>query len=180
MEQLGLDRVTLIPSGVPPFKQSAADLASTATPANRLAMCRLAVEGIVNFEVSDIEIHDGGPSFTIDTARALKKTGWETVRWLIGSDALLKLHDWHEATNLLAEVQFIVMVRAEWPIDWDALPPKIRQLRPNVVTVPQIQISATEIRRRVAAGLDISFLTPPAVCDFIRIHNLYRVGKDHG
>lgn len=180
MEQLGVDRVTLIPSGVPPFKQSAADLASTATPANRLAMCRLAVEGIENFEVSDIEIHDGGPSFTIDTARALKKSGFETVRWLIGSDTLLKLHDWHEATNLLSEVQFFVMVRAEWPIDWQALPPKIRQLRSNLVTVPQIQISATQIRRRVAAGLDISFLTPPAVCEFIRSRKLYRGSEDPG
>ncbi len=76
-------------------------------------MCRLAVEGDPLFETNDIELRRSGPSYTIDTARELKRQGWSSVAWLIGSDTLPQLPTWHESHALLAELEFIVMERPD-------------------------------------------------------------------
>ncbi len=170
-ERLGFDQLVLIPSGVPPLKQGAADLASAA---DRFAMCRLAAAGVAAIEVDAIELERPLPSFTIDTARQLRQRGSEKVSWLIGADALEYLPHWHELPALLREVNFIVMARPGWTIDWQKLPVNVRQLENCMVQVPQIQISATQIRMRVKDQLPIDFMTPPAVSDYIREHDLYR------
>src|SRR5678815_1912728 len=72
------DRVVLVPSALPPHKLRADQLAP---PEHRLAMCRLAAEGDRLFEVSDLELTRTGPSYTIDTARELKRQGWDAVAW---------------------------------------------------------------------------------------------------
>src|SRR5580658_10532678 len=79
-ETLRFQRLTLIPSANPPLKQMAADMAS---PAQRLAMCELATAGIAAIEVNGIEFERSSLSFTIDTARELKRRGWPSVTWLI-------------------------------------------------------------------------------------------------
>jgi nicotinate-nucleotide adenylyltransferase len=84
------------------------------------------------------------------------------------------LPQWHESGPLLEEVDFIVMARPGWTFDWDRLPKAVQRLRENVVEVPQIDISATEIRRRVKAGLPIDYLCPPEVCRYIEERGLYR------
>jgi nicotinate-nucleotide adenylyltransferase len=136
-------------------------------------MCKLAVAGVCGFEVDGIESQRTGPSFTVDTARELKRRGAGSVNWLIGSDNLYDLPLWHDLPGLLREVEFTVMARAGWTPDWNSLPAELRQLESRVATVPQIEISSTDIRRRVAAGLAIDFLTPPAVCEYIRDQGLY-------
>jgi nicotinate-nucleotide adenylyltransferase len=171
VESLGFDRLVLIPSAVPPLKQMAADMASAA---DRLAMCNLAAAGVNAIEVDGIELERTRPSFTIDTARQLRQRGWENVSWLIGADALESLPRWHELSALLREVNFIVMARPGWTIDWQNLPVSLRQLEDSTVQIPQIQISATQIRMRVRDQLPIAFMTPPAVCEYIREHGLYR------
>jgi nicotinate-nucleotide adenylyltransferase len=170
-EKLGFERLVLIPSAQPPLKALAADMASAA---DRIAMCRLAVAGSTAIEVDCLESERSAPSFTLDTARELKRRGWETVSWLIGSDNLPDLPLWHDLPSLLREVDFIVMTRPGWSPDWAALPPILRQLERRMVTVPQIDISSTDIRRRVAAGLPIDFMTPSAVSEYIRTQRLYR------
>ena len=87
------ETVVLVPGGQPPHKQGQLDLAAAA---DRLQMCRLAVEGVAGFEVEDLEIRREGPSFTLDTVRELKKRGWDEVPWLIGADMLQLLPTWHE------------------------------------------------------------------------------------
>jgi nicotinate-nucleotide adenylyltransferase len=170
-EKLGFQKLVLIPSAQPPLKASAADMASAA---DRIAMCKLAAAGSAAIEVDCLESERSAPSFTIDTARELKRRGWETVSWLIGSDNLSGLPLWHDLPGLLREVDFVVMTRPGWSPDWAALPPALRQLEGRTVTVPQIDISSTNIRRRIAAGLPIDFMTPPAVCQYIRQQGLYR------
>lgn len=142
-------------------------------------MCRLAIhdtarsEGVF-FELSDIEINRPGPSYTIDTVRELKKKGWGQVHWLIGADMLNFLPNWHQAAALLREAVFFVMARPDAPIDWQALPEEFAALKKNLVQTPLIQISSSDIRRRVRQGLSIDYLTPPAVAQYIHDRGLYR------
>ena len=139
-------------------------------------MCRLAVERSDLFDVSDLELRRSGPSYTVDTARALTRNGWDRVAWLIGGDTLPLLPDWHEPDALLREVEFVVVARPGWSIDWQSLPAAYHPLRARVVTAPLIEISATDIRRRVATGRSIDYLTPPSVVDYIRDRGVYAAG----
>ena len=170
-EAVGAKTVVIFPAGQPAHRASPADLAPAA---DRLEMCRLAIAGINGFEIDDRECRRPGNTYTIDTARELKRDGWPEVAWLVGADMFNTLHAWREADALLREVRFIIMARPGTQFAWDKLPPAIRNLKPNVVDVPQIDISATEIRRRVGIGLPIDFFCPPAVCRYITDHRLYR------
>jgi len=178
-EAKGFARVMLIPCGQPPHKPRVADLAS---PTHRLQMCRLAIQtsdstdsrrAQVQFDISEIEIARGGPSFTVDTVRQLRSQGWTQVHWLIGADMLNYLPKWREPTALIREANLLIMARAGVPIDWNALPGEFASLKDNVVLAPLIEISSTQIRRRVRAGLSIDYLTPPAVVRYIHSHRLY-------
>jgi nicotinate-nucleotide adenylyltransferase len=175
-EARGFDGVLLIPSAQPPHKPDATNLAPAA---DRLNMTRLAAEFVnaqnppVRFDVDDLEIRRAGPSYTIDTARDLRRRGWPQVWWLIGADMLNYLPKWHQADQLLHEVDFLVMARPGFQLLWDQLPPHFQKLRDNVVTVPAIDISATDIRRRIREGQSIEGLTPPPVIEYIHAHQLY-------
>ena len=170
-EAAGADGVVLFPAGSPAHKPNDPDLASAQ---DRLEMCRLAVAGIPGFSVDDREVRRPGPTFTIHTVRELKAEGWNPVTWLIGGDMLNILPSWHQADALLSEARFLIMVRPGAELAWPSLPPAYQALRQNVVRVPRIEISATEIRSRVQAGLPIDFLTMPAVCRYIADHRLYQ------
>ena len=166
----GYDRVLLIPTGQPPHKTDG----ELAPAADRLAMCRLATAAEPLFEVSDIETRRAGPSYTIDTAQELREQGMRDVHWLIGADMLLYLPKWHRPRELLKAVDFVVMARPGWTIDWDKLPAEFRHLQSHVVAAPLVDVSASDIRRRVRDGLPIEGMVPPSVERYIREHGLYR------
>jgi nicotinate-nucleotide adenylyltransferase len=137
-------------------------------------MCRLAIAGVGGFEVDDRELSRDGPSYTIDTVRQLLGKGWPQVTWLIGADQLNILPKWHEANKLVKLARLLVVARPGWTLDWNALSPEFRSLAASVIPGPAMDISSTDIRRRVGKGLSIDFLTPPAVCRYIEEHGLYR------
>ncbi len=168
-EVAGFDRVVLVPNQQSPHKAEVA----VAPAVDRLAMCRAAVAGDPLFAVDDIEATRPGPSYTLHTARALRAAGWPAVHWLIGADQVASLPHWHDPAALLAEVQFWVMARPGWSFDWEALPEPFRQLRDRVVTAPLVQVSSTDLRRRLAEGRSLRYLTPDAVVDFIHDRRLY-------
>jgi nicotinate-nucleotide adenylyltransferase len=170
-QRMGFGQVVLIPSRKPPHKPDQSQLASAE---NRLAMCQLAVEGDPLYAINTIEMRRSGPSYTLDTVRELRRRGWPSVSWLIGADMLNFLPNWHEPYALLAEVDFVVMARPGFQFDWQNLPEPFRKLRENVVEAPLVNITATEIRQRVARGESIDGLTPPAVVQYIQSHGLYR------
>jgi nicotinate-nucleotide adenylyltransferase len=173
-EARGFDRVVLMPCAQPPHKPDSRDLAP---PADRLAMCRAAVEGDPFFLVDDWEALRHTPSYTIHTVRELKRRGLEMVNWLIGADMLNSLPTWHESACLLREANFIIMARPGSEIDWGKLPGVLQPLRNNVAATPLIEISSTNIRARVAAGQPIDYLVPPGVAEYIAERRLYREGK---
>ncbi len=93
-----------------------------------------------------------------------------------------QLPSWHEPQALLREVRFMIIDRPACPIVWQALAPEYQPLQAGVVAAPMIEISATDIRRRVAAGRSIDYLTPQPVVSYIREHGLYRPAPavEHG
>lgn len=170
-ESGGFDRVLLIPSAVPPHKDAAQVMA---TAEDRIAMCRLAISGDPFFAVSAIELERSGPSYTVDTVRALNASTGQPVHWLIGADMLPTLPTWHKSEELLAIAHLHFVARPGWSIDWHTLPTAVRRLEGNRLEAPLIEISASDIRRRVAMGKAITFLTPPAVASYIADKGLYR------
>ena len=87
---------------------------------------------------------------------------------------LLYLPNWHRPLELLKQVDFLIMARPGWPIDWTKLPPEFRHLQSYVVDAPAIDISASDIRRRVAQAQPIDHLVPRSVARYIADHGLYR------
>ena len=166
-------KVLLIPSGQPAQKE----LMEMAPAADRLEMCRRAVAGAPLFGVDDLEIRRPGPSFALDTVRQLRQAGFQTVRWLIGADWVQALPTWHEAEQLVREVEFLIVGRRGYAIDWEKLSEPFRALRKNVVTAPVVEISSSDIRRRIAAGMSIKYLVPERVENYLLERGLYRPGK---
>jgi nicotinate-nucleotide adenylyltransferase len=168
----GFERVVLVPTAQPALK----NFSEIAPAADRLAMLDLAVRnwpGPTAFRVEPIEIQRGGQTYTIDTALALKARDAGPIHWLIGADQLLNLHRWHRYSELLQIVQFWVMARPGYTIDWAAVDPAARSLRSHILLADAMDISATEIRRRIAQRLPVDEWLPPGVGDYIRQHSLY-------
>lgn len=172
------DRVRLIVSADPPHKpRQTGRPVDLAAAEDRLAMCRLAVADDPLFQVDDLELHRTGPSYTLDTVRELRRRDGlspnEPIYWLIGADSVSQLPTWHKARKLVNEVEFVVVARPGFRFDWGSLPDAFQKLERAVVEAPLVDISATEIRRRVSAGESIEGLTPEAVATYIREHRLY-------
>lgn len=170
----GFDRVLLIPSHQPVLKAKAYDLASAE---HRLAMLILAAESVATpdlaYDIDPLELDRHGPTYTIDTVEALRKRGMDRVHWLIGADQLLSLHRWHRFPELIKHTQFHVMQRPGYLIDWSLVHRDARSLKSHVVPVPQLDVSATDIRNRVRDGKPIDNLVPPKVREYILRHRLF-------
>ncbi len=177
-EQLGVERTILIPSAAPPHK-TGSDLAS---PEDRLEMVRLAIAGEPGFEVSDIELHRQGPSYTILTIEAHRRELGSDVPlyWLIGGDTLPELHTWYRISELAELCSIVTAARPgfETP-DLSALfgaltLAQIRRLQESTLFTPRIDISATEIRHRIRDGRPIRYLVPDPVAEYILANGLYQ------
>lgn len=169
--QCGLDEVLFIPNGEPPHKD-----AGDVTPAlQRLAMCELATAGNPCFVCSRLEIDRQGPSFAIDTLLSLRsgRPGADLL-FITGTDALVEIRTWRRYREVLDACRFAVAVRPGASLDAvrDALPAEAaRGLA--CIAMPEIGISATEIRARRRAGLPVRYLVPDPVDDYMDAHSLY-------
>ena len=161
-EELGLDRLILVPALVSPFKRAA-----YASGEARLSMLRAAIEGQDGFAADDYELKRPPPSYSIDTVLQIRERETAELFWLIGADNVSGLSKWHRFDELKKLVQFVVLDRASSGTK-----------QPYPVIQRNIDISATEIRNRVASGRSIRYLVPKAVEEIIRRENLYReLGK---
>jgi nicotinate-nucleotide adenylyltransferase len=162
---LDLAHVCFVPAAVPPHKRG--QLRTDA--ATRLEMTRAAIEGDPRFRVEDAELRRPGPSYTVDTLRLLREREPAAALFLlIGADAGRELHTWREPEAIARLATVTVLSRSgDQPLP-DASLPALR------VPVTRIDIAATEVRRRVAAGESIRYLVPDAVRAIIEREALYR------
>lgn len=179
-EQLRIPRVVLLPCANPPHKQAA----QLAPALHRLEMCRLAVQDDPLFEVSDWEIRQSGPNYTLLTVRHFRQQQPDAeLFWLIGLDSLHELTTWYRVGELAAECTLVTAARpGAAPPDLAALRPLVRpedlaRIERHILATPQIDIAASEIRARLAAGRSITYLVPPSVEAYIRRQELYGVGR---
>jgi len=177
-DHLKLDSLLLVPAGSPVHRPR-----QILAPAeHRLRMCRLAVEPLPGFGVSDIEITRSEPSYTVLTLEHFRKTlGPDADLFLLaGDDNLPLLHTWRRLPDILALATVVLLPRPSVPNpDLGPLrkvvgPERLKHLLANRVPGPLVPISATDIRRRVAAGKSIRGLVPASVADYIASRGLYR------
>jgi nicotinate-nucleotide adenylyltransferase len=177
-EALGLERVLFVPAGLPPHKVGR----SISPPEHRVAMVRLAIADNPAFGLSRIEVDREGPSFTVDTvaellaAPATDGTAVARLTVIVSAELFGTLRTWHRPERLLELARLAVVPRGGYP------PPSRaylgehfpgREDRVDFLDGPHLDVSATEIRARAAAGRSVRYLVPLAVSDYIRDHALY-------
>jgi nicotinate-nucleotide adenylyltransferase len=160
VETLGLEKVILVPAAISPLKKAAA----VASGDVRLAMLRAAIKSQPQFEVDECELLRPPPSYTIDTVEEIRRRECDAALYcLIGEDNVEQLHQWHRFNELEKLVRFVVLDRT------GKQPTHTFQLIHR-----RIDISATEIRRRVAQHESIRYLVTESVEEIIQREKLYR------
>jgi len=164
-EKLNLDKVMFIPAYVPPHKNDPDIIDSNL----RYEMVKIAIEGKGDFAVSDVEIRRKGTSYSVDTLKALKERfGPEAELFFItGSDSLSELHAWKSIEEIFALSHFIVAKRPGYPLE--NIPDEV-----EVFQMPEMEISSSDIRKKVKQGQSIEGIVPTKIIEYIRAKALYR------
>jgi nicotinate-nucleotide adenylyltransferase len=160
-----LDKIIFIPAFISPLKTGK----NHSDGIHRLKMLNLAIKDINGFESSDIELKRSSVSFTIDTITELKSI-YENIELIIGYDNLLVFEKWKNPDEILKSVNVVVLKRiTDSGIKSNRYFDKV-----SFVNTPVIEISSTEIRRRVKNNLPINFFVPGSVNEYINKHKLYK------
>lgn len=176
-DQLGLERVLLVPANEPPHKEVPDDPG----PEVRAGLCDMAVAGDDRLAVSRIELERGGRSYTVDTLRALGEAHPGAEVWfIVGGDMAMSLPTWREPGEILRLARLAVAersgavrrdiadrLRAELPGAGERL---------DFFAMPRVDVSSSEIRRRAGEGRSIRYLVPDAVRERVGALGLYRGG----
>jgi len=172
--QLPLEAVILVPTGVPPHKQMEYEPGA----GHRLEMCRRAAGAHGGWlGVSALEVERDGPSYTVDTLRAIHASRpGDELTFIVGGDMAWSLPSWHEPEAILGLASMAVAERAgarreEVRVRLAGLPGSERI---RYIDVPRLDISSSALRRRVREGHSIDFLVPDAVAAYIEAEGLYR------
>jgi nicotinate-nucleotide adenylyltransferase len=175
--RLGLSQVVFVPAGLPPHKRGWA----IAAPEHRLQMIKLAIAGNPHFSLSRLDIDRSGPSFTVDTVHLLLDA-WGAdaeIYFIMGSDSLAELPTWHQPERLMRLCHIVAVGRPGYRVDLTEL----NRLLPGATTLirmmdtPALDVSSTDIKRRVREGRSIRYLVPRAVERYIQEHSLYAVPR---
>ena len=162
----GLDRVLWMPAPDPPHKPPLG-----VSGADRLALVRLAIAGNDRFEASDLEFRRPGPHYTVNTLQALRAEHPDAdLALIVGGDSLAAFTSWREPEAILEIARLVVYRRPGSDLE-DV--PEYVLARTTVVEGPGLELSATELRARLAAGLGARYLVPDAVLAYIEANGLY-------
>jgi nicotinate-nucleotide adenylyltransferase len=156
-DQLRLDRVLVVPTGYPPHRPAAETPAET-----RYRLAQAAFAGEPNVEVSRLELDRDGPSYTVDTLEQLARPGVD-LYLIVGADQLAALSSWHRPDRVRDLAHLVVAGRPGAPYPADA----------EQLVMPPVDVSSSELRRKVAEGMDVAGLMPPAVVEAIGREGLY-------
>ncbi len=176
-QHLGLEQVMFIPAYIAPHKVGM----NFAPAEDRYAMTELAIAPYEGFVVSDMELKRSGVSYTIDTVRQLAaEHPQEQLYFIIGADSVAQLHTWHNIHELLELAIFVaagrpgyegVMEEAESHLG------SIARERIMLLDTPEFDVSSTEIRGCIKAGLPLTGMVPIEVENYIYEHGLYGAGS---
>lgn len=169
-DEYKLEKVLFIPSANPPHKH---DVLTSAK--HRFNMTLLATCSNPHFEVSSIEMDRTGPSYTIDTIKALKKIyGDDTdFYFIIGADCIHELPTWHKIDELLKICKFIATKRPSYKLDLSIIAKEFSDYNIQLLETPELEISSTDIRQRIKKGYSIQYITTEQVQQYIRKEELY-------
>lgn len=166
LDELALDRVIFIPSALSPHKLATAP----APAAARLEMLAAAIADEPGFTIDDWELQRPAPSYAIDTVERIRaENPGAELFYLIGADNLRELHTWRRIDDLRRFVEFVVLGRGKSDLTDNGFR----------VVGRRVDISATEIRQRVARGASIRYLVPEPVRSLIAAHHLYQEKTPH-
>jgi nicotinate-nucleotide adenylyltransferase len=178
---LQLDRLFFLPAGDPPHKRN-----RSVTPAHhRVAMVKRAIAKNPAFALSLVDVTRTGPSFTVETLKLLhQEWGPETaIYFVLGWDMLDELLTWHDPPGVVRQADKLVAVHRPGYVLDAAYLARLEEALPGLqerlvhLEAPQVAISSTELRERVAQGRPIRYLVPDAVERYIRVEHLYRPGQ---
>lgn len=169
---LGLDQLVFIPAAQQPFKRG-----QRVTPAHqRLEMLRLACAGNPHFAISTIELDRAGVSYTAVTLEALHRQQLGELFFLVGADTLMDMPRWYLAGQIAQYATVVGVQRPGVALDATRLLAQMPSLagRLQVHPGPDMNVSSTELRERVASGRSIRYFTPDSVVEYIQVQGLYR------
>ncbi len=172
---IGLDKIIFVPTGMPPHKKHL----NVTSSADRLTMVKKAVHSNPHFEVSSVEIEREGYTYTIDTIKHFKRIYGEKAQlyFITGADVVKELTTWKNFEVLFGLCKFVVGLRPEY-VD-ESFYNEIEFLKTKynaditVADIPMVQISSTDIRKRIQEGRSIKYLLPECVEDYIYKNKLY-------
>jgi nicotinate-nucleotide adenylyltransferase len=156
-DQLGLDRVLVVPTGQPPHRPPA-----ETPPETRYRLALAAFGGEPRVEVSRLELDREGPSYTVDTLERLSRQGDE-LYLIVGADQLAALPEWHRPDRVRELAGLVVAGRPGAPHAADA----------QELVMQPVDVSSSEVRRRISQGVDVSGLVPDAVAAAVAREGLY-------
>ncbi len=169
-----LDEIMMLPNGDPPHKT---DIKITPA-ADRLAMLKLAVKDIPYFRVSEMEVNRQGYSYSSVTLEELKKNHPDTDYYFImGADSVFQIETWHDPATVMADCIILAATRDHTPAE--KLRAQIDYLKEKykadirLLDIPDLELSSSEIRKRVSGHQPIRFMVPDAVLEYIEDHQLY-------
>jgi nicotinate-nucleotide adenylyltransferase len=199
-EAVGLARMLFVPSARPPHKRGESEAIAPAEL--RLEWARLATAGNPRFEVDPIEVERDGPSYLVDTLRAIgERIAPARPVFVLGHDAFVEMETWREPKTLFTLADFVAMTRpplqrghlADWLPDAlaeafeiapDGLSARHRDAGTTLqlLAITALDVSASEIRERIASGRSVRYLIPPAVHDAVLASGCYgpSPGRDPG
>ncbi|MBQ1252164.1 MAG: nicotinate-nucleotide adenylyltransferase [Firmicutes bacterium] len=172
-ENYRLDEVVFVPSGNPPHKKER----KITTAEHRLAMVKLAIDGIDGFSVSTMEIDRKGYSYALDTVNEFYRIYGDDIDlyFITGADAIAEIATWYRADELMKKCSFIAATRPGYHIDeaYRAVAEKFED-RLFLFRETAHEESSSDIRQRIERGKDISAMLPDAVARYINEHQLYQ------
>ena len=177
-KNIGADKLVFIPAKRSPLK----GFLPRASDDDRLEMIALATADEKSFQVSDFELQKPAPSYTLETVLNFRREYGEqaSIYWLVGADGVDDLAYWHMIVELIDACNLTTMYRAgceppnfaKFEAVWGRR--RVDKLEQNIVQTPLVDISSTEIRKRLAESRDVTRMLHPAVSDYINQHGLYQ------
>lgn len=170
-----VEQLICMPNHIPAYKEEAAIVDGSM----RMDMLRLAMAQLPKVSVSDFELKRDGYTYTVDTFTRLKQLYPKlTIEFVIGDDSLFQLHKWYEFERLAQLCELLVVARGEQRDTIEAYIREFRTRHPafriSYVEMPQVPVSSSEIRTRIANGESIQGLVPNDVLQYIETYALYK------